>query len=222
MVVVFLGKFYMFCKELSKVEVEFKKIIDKEGSFFGLMENWVDNFDGMYKNNKEFFFEIQFIGDCLGGQYEYNLFIVYLGFMVGLDVYEEVYFMDWMCQMLLVDKIIDGKFSDCVFYMFIFDDFECCFFYYKNGKFFKDYYKEGEIFWYKYVIYIEGMSDYWDYSFFNVFVICYVDVLLFYVECLNDKGEIIEVINIINKVCVCVNVLVLLFIMSKVEVLKYL
>lgn len=48
-----LGKFYMFRKELSKAEVEFKKIIDKEGSLFGLMENWADNFDGMHKNNKE-------------------------------------------------------------------------------------------------------------------------------------------------------------------------
>lgn len=38
-----LGKFYMFRKELSKAEVEFKKIIDKEGSLFGLMENWADN-----------------------------------------------------------------------------------------------------------------------------------------------------------------------------------
>lgn len=43
----------MFRKELSKAEVEFKKIIDKEGSLFGLMENWADNFDGMHKNNKE-------------------------------------------------------------------------------------------------------------------------------------------------------------------------
>ena len=48
-----LGKFYMFRKELGKAEVEFKKIIDKEGSLFGLMENWADNFDGMHKNNKE-------------------------------------------------------------------------------------------------------------------------------------------------------------------------
>lgn len=43
----------MFRKELNKAEVEFKKIIDKEGSLFGLMENWADNFDGMHKNNKE-------------------------------------------------------------------------------------------------------------------------------------------------------------------------
>ena len=31
-----LGKFYMFRKELGKAEVEFKKIIDKEGSLFWL------------------------------------------------------------------------------------------------------------------------------------------------------------------------------------------
>ena len=44
------------------------------------------------------------------------------------------------------------------------------------------------------------MSDYWDYSFFNVSVIRYADVLLLYAECLNDKGETTEAINIINKV----------------------
>lgn len=32
-----LGKFYMFRKELGKAEVEFKKIIDKEGS---LLVEW--------------------------------------------------------------------------------------------------------------------------------------------------------------------------------------
>ena len=197
-----LGKFYMFRKELSKAEVEFKKIIDKEGSLFGLMENWADNFDGMHKNNKESLFEIQFTGDRSGGQYEYNLFTVHLGPMAGLDAYEEAYPTDWMCQTLLADKTIDGKSSDRALHTLIFDDPECRPFYYENGKSFKDYHKEGEIFWHKYVTYTEGMSDYWDYSFFNVSVIRYADVLLLYAECLNDKGETTEAINIINKVSV--------------------
>lgn len=129
-----LGKFYMFRKELSKAEVEFKKIIDKEGSLFGLMENWADNFDGMHKNNKESLFEIQFTGDRSGGQYEYNLFTVHLGPMAGLDAYEEAYPTDWMCQTLLADKTIDGKSSDRALHTLIFDDPECRPFYYENGK----------------------------------------------------------------------------------------
>ena len=100
----------MFRKELNKAEVEFKKIIDKEGSLFGLMENWADNFDGMHKNNKESLFEIQFTGDRSGGQYEYNLFTVHLGPMAGLDAYEEAYPTHGWCQTLLADKTIDGKF----------------------------------------------------------------------------------------------------------------
>ena len=217
-----LGKFYMFRKELGKAEVEFKKIIDKEGSLFGLMENWADNFDGMHKNNKESLFEIQFTGDRSGGQYEYNLFTVHLGPMAGLDAYEEAYPTDWMCQTLLADKTIDGKSSDRALHTLIFDDPECRPFYYENGKSFKDYHKEGEIFWHKYVTYTEGMSDYWDYSFFNVSVIRYADVLLLYAECLNDKGETTEAINIINKVRARVNVPALPLTMGKAEVLKHL
>ena len=155
-----LGKFYMFRKELSKAEVEFKKIIDKEGSLFGLMENWADN--------------------------------------------------------------LGGKSSDRALHTLIFDDPECRPFYYENGKSFKDYHKEGEIFWHKYVTYTEGMSDYWDYSFFNVSVIRYADVLLLYAECLNDKGETTEAINIINKVRARVNVPALPLTMGKAEVLKHL
>ena len=66
------------------------------------------------------------------------------------------------------------------------------------------------------------MSDYWDYSFFNVSVIRYADVLLLYAECLNDKGETTEAINIINKVRARVNVPALPLTMGKAEVLKHL
>ena len=142
--------------------------------------------------------------------------------LAGLDAYEEAYPTDWMCQTLLADKTIDGKSSDRALHTLIFDDPECRPFYYKNGESFKDYHKEGEIFWHKYVTYTEGMSDYWDYSFFNVSVIRYADVLLLYAECLNDKGETTEAINIINKVRARVNVPALPLTMSKAEVLKHL
>lgn len=66
------------------------------------------------------------------------------------------------------------------------------------------------------------MSDYWDYSFFNVSVIRYADVLLLYAECLNDKGETTDTINIINKVRARVNVPALPLTMGKAEVLKHL
>ncbi len=163
----------------------------------------------------------------------YFYYRLYVNFGERVPIYKEAlagtdeefypaYPTDWMCQTLLADKTIDGKSSDRALHTLIFDDPECRPFYYKNGKSFKDYHKEGEIFWHKYVTYTEGMSDYWDYSFFNVSVIRYADVLLLYAECLNDKGETTEAINIINKVRARVNVPALPLTMSKAEVLKHL
>jgi hypothetical protein len=53
-------------------------------------------------------------------------------------------------------------------------------------------------------------------------ILRYADVLLLYAECLNDKGETTEAINIINKVRARVNVPALPLTMSKAEVLKHL
>ena len=66
------------------------------------------------------------------------------------------------------------------------------------------------------------MSDYWDYSFFNVSVIRYADVLSLYADRLNDMGETTEAINIINQVRTRVNVPALPLTMSKAELLKHL
>lgn len=120
-----------------------------------------------------------------------------------------------------VDKITDGKLSDCVSYMSTPDDFERCFPHHENGKLPKDHYKEGETPRYKHAIHIEGTSDHRDHSPPNALATCHVDAPSSHVERSNDKGEIIEVTNTTNKACVCANALVPLSITGKVEAPKY-
>lgn len=217
-----LGKFYMFRGELDKAEAEFKKIVDKENTLFGLMENWADNFDGMHKNNKESVFEVQFTGNQSGGHYEYNLFTVHLAPFECDGGYEEAYPTQWLFDVMKTDLTVDGKYSTRLLNTIIFDDPNCRPFYYEDGKSFKDYHKEGKFYWHKYVTWTEGMSSYWDTSFFNVPIVRFADILLLYAECLNDRGATQEAIGYINKVRQRVNVPDLPLTMTKDEVLKHL
>ena len=217
-----LGKFYMFRGELDKAEAEFKKIIDKENALFGLMENWEDNFDGMHQNNKESIFEVQFTGDTSGGHSEYNLFTVHLA-PFGCDgAYEEAYPTQWLFDVMKTDLTVDGEYSTRLLNTIIFDDPNCRPFYYEDGKSFKDYHPEGRFYWHKFVTWTEGMSSYWDTSFFNIPLVRYADILLLYAECLNDRGATQEAIGYINQVRQRVNVPDLPLTMTKDEVLKHL
>lgn len=234
-----LGKFYMFRGELAKAEKEFKKIIDQgdkpdgsKGTYFGLMENWGDNFDGLHKNNKESIFEVQFTGSRDGGHYEANEFAVHLA-PFAANGYEEAYPTQWLFDTMMKDKVVDefgnetGRYSARVLNTLIFDDPECRPFYYEEGKSFDDYHGVPEgttkpYYWHKYVTWTEGKSSYWDESFFNLMVVRYSDVLLLYAECLNDRGATQEAIKYINMVRNRVKVKPLESTMTKDEVLKHL
>lgn len=63
----FLGKAYMqqHKYELAKAELEW--LIEKEGSLYGLVSNWMDNFTHLNENNIEGVFEIQFDNTNKGG-----------------------------------------------------------------------------------------------------------------------------------------------------------
>lgn len=43
-----------------------------------------------------------------------------------------------------------------------------------------------------------GINNMWNFG-KNFLMICYVDVLLLYVECLNELGQILEVVWIVNN-----------------------
>lgn len=214
-----LGKFYMFRKETAKAEKEFEKLIGK----FELMDNYADNFDGLHKNNKESVLEVQFTGFMDGGHYEYNLFAVHLAPFSAYDGgYEEAYPTDWLVNVLKTDKKADGKYSDRALATIIFDDPDCRPSYYEDGKSFKDYHEEGQVFWHKYVTYDSSLGPDWYYSGYNVTLIRYSDILLLYAECLNDRGETAAAIDYINEVRRRVHVTELPKDMSKAQVLKHL
>lgn len=55
-----LGKAYMQQRNFSAAKEQLQWLIGKEGTLYGLIDNWVDNFTDLDENNKEGIFEIQF------------------------------------------------------------------------------------------------------------------------------------------------------------------
>lgn len=220
-----LGKFYMFRHELTKAEAEFKKIIDQENTLFKLTENWNDNFDGLHKNNSESIFEVQFTGNTTGDHSEYNYITLHLATDV-IGGYEEAYPSDWIYEVLSNDKTSTGEYSVRTLNTIMIDDPGCKPWYYETGKSYSDYHKGGKKYWKKFVTWEEGMSPYWDMSFFNIPIVRYADVLLLYAECLNDRGATDDngkgAIDYINDVRRRAGVPELEAPMGKDEILKHL
>ena len=55
-----LGKVYMQQHKYSEARAELAWLIDREGTMYGLVDNWIDNFTHLNENNLEGIFEIQF------------------------------------------------------------------------------------------------------------------------------------------------------------------
>lgn len=62
-----LGKAYMQQHKYDLAKTELGWLIGKEGTLYGLMDNWIDNFTHLNENNKEGIFEIQFDDTNKGG-----------------------------------------------------------------------------------------------------------------------------------------------------------
>ncbi|MHC8947758.1 RagB/SusD family nutrient uptake outer membrane protein [Sphingobacterium hungaricum] len=63
----FLAKSYMQQGKFDLAKVELDWLIEKEGTLYGLMDNYLDNFTHLNENNKESVFEIQFSDENKGG-----------------------------------------------------------------------------------------------------------------------------------------------------------
>lgn len=216
-----LAKFYMFRNQLDKAEVELYKII--ESGKFGLLDNYAHLWDGLHKNSKEAVFEIQYSGNNEGGRREFNRIALHLA-AGDAEGYEEAYPSKWLFETMKKDKTIDGEYSNRLYSTILFDDPKTTAFYFteKKNKF-NDWHKTpGAIYWHKFVTWDESLSDYWDWSAFNIPVIRYADVLLMYAECLNHRGATGDAIGYINQVRDRVNVTPLPLTMGKAEVLKHL
>ena len=62
-----LGKAYMQQHLYDKAKEQLSWLIEREGTLYGLIDNWVDNFTDLDENNKEGIFEIQFDDTNKGG-----------------------------------------------------------------------------------------------------------------------------------------------------------
>lgn len=214
-----LAKFYMFRGELGKAEVELAKII--KSGHYGLVDNYADLWDGLHKNSKEAVFEVQFSGNMDGGRREFNRIALHLC-PSDAEGYEEAYPSFWLFDTMKADKTVDGKYSDRMYSTILFDDPSTHAFYMEEGKQFSDYHAKDAIYWHKFVTWDESLSQYWDWSAFNIPVIRYSDVLLLYAECLNDRGASGEAVDYINQVRARVNVPALPKTMGKDTILKHL
>ena len=62
-----LGKAYMQQHRYAEAKEQFEWLIAREGTLYGLIDNWVDNFTDLNENNEEGIFEIQFDDTNKGG-----------------------------------------------------------------------------------------------------------------------------------------------------------
>jgi hypothetical protein len=62
-----LGKAYMQQHKYNEAKEQLNWLIDKEGTLYGLISDWVNNFTDLDENNKEGIFEIQFSDQNKGG-----------------------------------------------------------------------------------------------------------------------------------------------------------
>lgn len=62
-----LGKVYMQQHKFAEAKTELEWLIDREGTLYGLIDNWIDNFTHLNENNVEGIFEIQFHDENKGG-----------------------------------------------------------------------------------------------------------------------------------------------------------
>ncbi len=62
-----LAKAYMQQHKFAEAKTELQWLIDKEGSLYGLMDDYMDNFTQFNENNREGVFEIQFNDENKGG-----------------------------------------------------------------------------------------------------------------------------------------------------------
>lgn len=62
-----LAKAYMQQHKYAEAKEQLRWLIEKEGSLYGLIDNWTDNFTDLNENNKEGIFEIQFDDKNKGG-----------------------------------------------------------------------------------------------------------------------------------------------------------
>lgn len=192
-----LGKLYMQQRKFDKAKTAFDWLVTGDGkSYYGLMENYQDNFTDLHENNKESVFEVQFSSENQGGPdqdasnsgsgNQRSQFFGPRG--VG---WSDGQCRRWVVYELLKEKTTGGERDPRAAISCMWDslDERGPAFTKVYGKTFKERFQDSkEVWFHKYLDdYWRDFSDY--YSPINFRVIRFADVMLMYAECLNELGQ---------------------------------
>lgn len=217
-----LGKTYMQMHEWQKAKDAFYWLVEGEGSqYYGLMDNYFDNFTHYFENNKESVFEIQF-SDISKNEMDRNN-----GTMLDDDVPnmtlgntrsqffapKGIGWCDGQPRMWLISeykkeptkdvsvngKTIDDRLRVSIIYPDIFKDFPSEKLFAGTITKWRFNWAKTECFFRKYGDdYFKTVTDY--YSPINYRVIRYADVLLCYAECLAELNDLSKAVDYVDMV----------------------
>lgn len=194
-----LGKAYMQQHKYSEAKEQFKWLIDREGTLYGLMEDRQANFTDLAENNKESVFEIQFSDKNKGGTgntadmafgFQRTQFYAPSGIGWGDGKARR-----WLVDEFLKEKRLDGKNDTRLYNSILYRGFSQDF---PDQS--KKYYRFDNADWNdswgtdkedcyikKYnTSYYRNSEDYFARN--NYRVIRYADILLNYAECIVETG----------------------------------
>jgi hypothetical protein len=205
-----LGKALMQQHKYADAQAQLKWLIDKEGTLYGLIDKWTDNFTDLNELNKEGIFEIQFDDTNKGGTgndasmatgYQRTQFFAPSGIGWGDGMANR-----WLVDEYLKEKRTDGtndiRLYNSILYQDVLKDFP-------NGN--PKYYSKEISNWMsngwgtncfvrKYnTAYYRDREDYFARN--NYRIMRYADILLNYAECIaENNGSLADAASYVDKV----------------------
>lgn len=203
-----LARAYMQQHRWQDAKNQLHWLVEGDGKkYYGLMDNYADNFSEFTENNKESVFEIQF-SDALNGAESDNkgatnghqrsiIFgLAGIGFRDGLA-------RPWVMEEFKKELTADGKLDPRLRVSFLYKDLATDFPDEETGKFYGKTWEQGK--WGNDVYYRKYSRDSYRttedrHCPINFRVIRYADVLLMYAECMNELGETQNAYAYVNQV----------------------
>jgi hypothetical protein len=198
-----LAKAYMQQHKYAEAKGELQWLIDREGSLYGLMDDYMDNFTHLNENNKESVFEIQFDDKNTGENGN--------GMNMGTGFYRTMFFgpagigfqdgqaCPWLMDEYRKEKTTDNKY-DIRLYRNLFH------WTIRNNFPDKDQNVYSYAYWFDAPVIRKYSTEYYrkveDYHAPNNFrLLRYADVLLMYAECIAEtNGSLTDAAAYVNKV----------------------
>lgn len=206
-----LAKVYMQQNKYDLAKTELQWLISKEGTLYGLMPDWTDNFTHLKENNVEGVFEIQFNDANKGGTgnnasmatgFQRTQFYAPGGIGWGDGKARQ-----WLVDEFKKEKRVDGKNDIRLYHSILYEGFlndfpegDPMYYYIDTRTAWEPRGWRGSCFIRKYnTSYFRSREDYFAPN--NYRIIRYADVLLNYAECIiKTGGTPTEAVPYINKV----------------------